>query len=57
MLQQAKNLAQKLRLPGFSENMERRCAEFESRQFVSTEFYRYYYQTKLIQGKQTPINV
>ena len=30
MLQQTKNLAQKLRLSGFAENIERRCAEFNS---------------------------
>ncbi|KAB8033123.1 ATP-binding protein [Fluviispira multicolorata] len=38
MLQQAKNLAQKLRLPGFLENMERRCAEFESGNLSPSEF-------------------
>jgi DNA replication protein DnaC len=30
MLQQTKNLAQKLRLTGLADNIERRCAEFES---------------------------
>jgi DNA replication protein DnaC len=30
MLQQTKNLAQKLRLTGLAENIERRCAEFNS---------------------------
>ena len=38
MLQQAKNLAQKLRLPGFLENMERSCAEFESGNLSPSEF-------------------
>jgi DNA replication protein DnaC len=37
MLQQTKILAQKLRLSGFAENIERRCAEFESGNLSSHE--------------------
>ena len=38
MFQQAKNLVLKLRLPGFSENMERRYMEFESGNLNPSEF-------------------
>ncbi len=37
MLQQKKNLAQKLKLNGLLENIDRRCAEFESGNLTAQE--------------------